>query len=153
MLKNGDVREDGRTYISGKWYSRRAIRNRKAGSNAYMKRVRKSATNFTGQDLGKCTAACESLVQADLLNRGFDVTKPLSPTSKHDLHADIPSVGWKGVQVKAAVKNSVTGHLRPASNKPCKSPIFALVFLPFSVVYRAGTEPLPSELEVPLAIV
>lgn len=106
-------------------------------------------TNFKGRDKGKSTAACELFVRADLSRRGFDVTVPVSPTAKHDLHADFPSIGWKGVQVKAASMNSNTKKLRTASRGcvSCESPILALVYLPqWRVEYRAGTEPLPVEL-------
>lgn len=122
---------------------------RKRINKAYRAQFQISGTKFKGRDMGKATAACELFVRADLSRRGYEVTVPVSPTAKHDLHADFPSVGWKGVQIKAAMFNPKTGHIAP--NRACKhieSPILALVYLPNNlIVYRPGTEPLPPELQ------
>jgi hypothetical protein len=105
-----------------------------------------NGTNFKGRDLGKATAACELFVRADLSRRGFDVTVPVSPTAKHDLHAKFPSIGWQGIQVKAAQLSSSSNKLRQRRGR-CESPILAMVYLPqWRVEYRAGTEKLPIEL-------
>jgi hypothetical protein len=107
-------------------------------------------SRLTGQRRGRSTAAGEALAQCDLLRRGFEVTKPLSPTAKHDLHVDLPSVGWKGVQVKVARLNIKTGRLGIPS-KAHSSPIYALVHPPtMRIEYRPGTEPLPQELTTEL---
>lgn len=108
---------------------------------------RRSSSTFKGRDRGKSTAACELLVRSDMLKRGYEVTKPESPTAKHDLHADL-AIGWTGVQVKAAELNVKTNKLTiSGSNRKIASPILALVHLPTNrIEYRAGTRTLPEEL-------
>jgi hypothetical protein len=115
----------------------------RSSSKAYTDANMKNGTAMTGQDSGKATAACESFVQSDLMTRGFEVTKPLSPTAKHDLHIELPG-GWKGVQVKAIRLNTKTGAI--SFYGECQSPILALVLLPRHIFYVDGTEPLPEEL-------
>jgi hypothetical protein len=107
-----------------------------------------NSSSFGGSNRGKTTAACELLVRADLLRRGFEVTVPCSPTARHDLHVEIPTVGWVGVQVKAAALNKATGGLIYTRGlSVVRSPILALVFLPESrIEYRGAEEPLPPEL-------
>ena len=104
---------------------------------------------LSGGDIGSQTAACELLVRADLSHRGFQVTVPVSPTAKHDCHVELPSVGWKGVQIKAARYNNRSGNLNLYNgSRGNVSPILALVFMPLKKIeYRAGTEPLPPELQ------
>ncbi len=115
-------------------------------SRKYNRRYVKSSTSYRGHDAGKITAACELLVRADLSKRGFEVTVPVSPTAKHDLHVELPSVGWKGVQIKAAQLNVKTGRLR-CGKKRFGSPILALVYLPNNTIeYCSGKEKLPKEL-------
>lgn len=97
-----------------------------------------------GRSAGRIGAACELLVRADLLTRGYEITVPANPLAKHDLHVDLPSVGWKGVSVKAArVRRGKMRNDRGRSN----SPILALVVASTGKIeYRPGTEPLPPEL-------
>jgi len=98
-----------------------------------------------GRALGRIGAACERLVQADLLRRGFEVTVPINPAAKHDLHVDLPSVGWTGVSVKAARRGA--GGLRNDRGRS-NSPVLALVLLSTGrIEYRPGTEELPPELK------
>lgn len=113
-----------------------------------------SAERLSGSDLkakrdvGKISAACELLVRSDLLSRGFEVTVPCSPTALHDLHAEIPSVGWVGVQVKAATCGRNSNVLRQSGKGSLTtSPILALVFLRTRrIEYRSGSSGLPTEL-------
>lgn len=99
-----------------------------------------------GRSSGRVGVACELVVRADLLARGFEVTVPCNPQAKHDLHVDLPSVGWKGVQVKAGVLSRSTNALR-CRRGGVDSPVLAVVFLPTRVVeYQPGSEPLPKEL-------
>jgi hypothetical protein len=101
---------------------------------------------MTGRSRGRIGAACELLVRADLLKRGYEVTVPVNPSAKHDLHVDLPSVGWKGVSVKAArlYRKGVLRNDRGRSN----SPVLALVLLSTGrIEYRPGTEELPAELK------
>lgn len=135
-----------RAYYKG--YRKEAIKI----SERYRRKYVSNCGSMEGQEnkqyLGRITAACELLVRADLSRRGFEVTVPVSPTATHDLHVELPSVGWKGVQVKAGIFNTKTGVLRPANSKPCKSPIFVVVHLPTNRIdYREGTEPVPKELK------
>lgn len=98
------------------------------------------------RERGRIGAACEFLVAADLLSRGLEVTRPVNPQAKHDLHVDLPSVGWKGVQVKAARKDRKRLRL-DRGIRNIESPILALVYLPTRTIeYRAVTKPLPIEL-------
>jgi hypothetical protein len=92
-------------------------------------------------------AVSELLVQADLLLRGYEVTIPVNTGAKHDLHANLPSRGWVGVQVKTARLNRSTNNLSLGSGlRHIQSPVLALVFPPTKrIVYRAGTEELPEE--------
>ena len=104
------------------------------------------SSSHKGRDVGKTTASCEHFVLADLMRRGYDVTKPLSPTAKHDLHVKIGD-RWYGVQVKSARYNPNTGNVTKARRIDCESPILALVYLPlWKIEYRAGAEALPEEL-------
>ena len=110
-----------------------------------MPRIRASSSSRKGgREAGKTGASCELFVMADLLSRGFEVTKPLSAQAKHDLHVKLGSK-WYGVQVKAARYNTSTGKLHKQTRGA--SPVLALVYLPlWKIDYRAGTETLPNEL-------
>lgn len=100
---------------------------------------------MTGRARGRIGAACELLVRADLLKRGYEVTVPVNPSAKHDLHVDLPSVGWKGVSVKAARRYN--GRLRNDRGRS-NSPVLALVLLSTGrIEYRPGNEDLPAELK------
>lgn len=106
----------------------------------------KCSSNASGRDTGKITAACEHFVLADLLRRGFEVTKPISPTAKHDLHAKIDGK-WRGVQVKAGRFYESTRKIHLSHSSRVSSPIIARVYLPlWKIEYGPGTEPLPQEL-------
>lgn len=121
-------------------------------SRAYRKENILSGSSAKGSDIGKVTAACEHFVSAELLRRGNEVTKPLSPTAKHDLHVKIGRK-WHGVQVKSASLNKATGTMYCCSGSmnSIDSPIIALVYLPlWKIEYRPGTAPLPPELETKL---
>lgn len=97
-----------------------------------------------GRESGRIGAACELLVRADLLYRGYEVTIPINPQALHDLHVELPSVGWTGVSVKAARKHGT--KLRNDRGK-IGSPVLALVLLSEGrIEYRAGTAALPLEL-------
>lgn len=113
-----------------------------------VKQRRARTKTSSSRDYGKAGAACELLVRADLSHRGYEVTVPVSATARHDCHVELPSVGWKGVQIKAARLYEPTNRLHVhASLRHVQSPIIALVFMPTKVIkYRAGTEPLPPEL-------
>jgi hypothetical protein len=96
---------------------------------------------------GAIGASAELLVAADLMVRGFGVTRPLNPSAVHDLHVEFPSVGWKGVQVKSVKVNTLTGRWIFNDRKERKSPIYALVRPSTKEVrYEAGSEDLPEEL-------
>ena len=99
--------------------------------------------------LGRVGAASELLVCSDLLGRGFEITRPSNPLAKHDLHVELPRIGWKGIQVKTADFNQKTGKMwKKSSHTVNHSPIIALVHLPLRrIEYRSGTEPLPPELQ------
>lgn len=98
-----------------------------------------------GRANGRIGAACELLVRADLLRRGFEVTTPVNPAALHDLHVELPSVGWQGVSVKAA---RLHGKKLRNDRGRSKSPILALVLLATGrIEYREGTGPLPVELK------
>ena len=98
-----------------------------------------------GRASGRIGAACELLVRADLLRRGFEVTVPVNPAAVHDLHVELPSVGWTGVSVKAARRGGK--RLRNDRGRS-GSPVLALVLITTGrIEYRDGTEPLPDELK------
>lgn len=97
-----------------------------------------------GRASGRIGAACELLVRADLLHRGFEVTVPVNPAATHDLHVELPSVGWTGVSVKAARR---AGKRLRNDRGRINSPILALVQLSTGrIEYRDGTESVPLEL-------
>lgn len=109
---------------------------------------RPPGSRLTGQERGRSTAAGELLVQADLSRRGYEVTVPVSPTALHDLHVELPSVGWRGVQVKVGRLNLRTNVISMRSSKAkVRSPILALVHPPTGTIhYRRGTTRVPKEL-------
>jgi hypothetical protein len=118
-----------------------------ASKQTYKREDTRSCSSFKGgREGGRIGAACELLVQSDLTSRGYEVTVPVNPQADHDLHVELPSVGWKGVQVKSARLNANTNNLNQMGSAG-NSPIFAMVYLPTRrILYRAGTEPLPEEL-------
>jgi hypothetical protein len=106
-----------------------------------------STEHRNGRGVANIGVACELFVMADLLRRGFQVTKPLSAWAKHDMHVKLGSK-WYGVQVKAGRLNTKTNFisLREAKKK-LNSPIIAVVYIPHGRIdYRPGTQPLPKEL-------
>ncbi len=103
-----------------------------------------SNSKATSADAGQ---AGELLVAADLLHRGFPITKPFNINGPHDLHAKIGNQ-WLGIQVKLSSKNHKTGTLGLAgSARKILSPIIALVFLPTKEIQYRGNPNLPDELK------
>lgn len=127
------------------------------GLQNYCKQCNKDTHSVTPQesssglgilDAGKVGAACELLVLSDLLSRGFEVTRPCNPAALHDLHVDIPSVGWVGVQVKATKRNPNTDKLTMSvARRSIQSPLLAMVYLRAKrIEYCPGTKNVPQEL-------
>jgi hypothetical protein len=106
-----------------------------------------STEHRNGRGVANIGVACELFVMADLLRRGFQVTKPLSAWAKHDMHVKLGSK-WYGVQVKAGRLNTKTNFVSlRESKKKLNSPIIAVVYIPHGRIdYRPGTQPLPKEL-------
>lgn len=127
-------------------YKRECIVKGRARSLRYTNKFIETVQNVKSGAIG---AAGELLVGADLMLRGFSVTKPMDPTAKHDLHVDLPSVGWVGVQVKVVKRNRKTGSwIFSAVSEDRRSPVYAFV-LPRTkeIRYEAGSQPLPDELK------
>lgn len=90
--------------------------------------------------------ACEHLVEADLLLRGLEVTRP-SVDYGDDLHARFSS-GWHTVQVKSRDRRATKWIHHGSSRETITSDILALVD-PYSreIRYQAvGRKVLPPEL-------
>jgi hypothetical protein len=96
------------------------------------KELNKRARLVSRSGQGTCSnlgQAGEYLVAADLLNRGFEVTKPLNVNGPHDLHAKCGG-RWLTFQVKLGYLNRNTGNLRfPTSSKRIYSDVAVAVDL------------------------
>lgn len=110
--------------IRSKQYYKDHLESCKRKINAYMATyIEYSGSTASPANLG---ASAELVVAADLLHRGFAVTRPLNVNGPHDLHVEI-SNKWYGIQVRHGCKNRNSKSIR-ASFGAAVSPILAAVF-------------------------
>jgi hypothetical protein len=91
--------------------------------------------------------AAECLVEADLLLRGLEVTRP-SVDYGDDLHARF-NTGWRSVQVKVRDPKRKTWRASSSNRSRVSSEILALVDGKTREIryYSTFQDPLPSELQ------